>query len=307
MNPSRRSVQASRLQSSSVATSHDHDLYTQTYRAACHAIKLDRLGQYVQASQQYKKVIEMFKDLMQLCDQDIRIERQQLEQKMNEYVHRSEQLDRYNTGLANGVPAAAHPDAEMHRLYNVPDDIHDQVEGDEDDEDDDEARLIRWHLQKGKFSMIQGQVNEKKGHVEEALEYFMDSADWYKKAYEDLAHDPQRRAFAKNMCLNAVDKAEELKAMTMHQKTQLLSVRNEKTRPALGRHRASSTSSTRSAVSVESSSCVNGKTATCDSPQSSSSTGDLLAQRLSSAELQVLKYSSNVNNNIFLPWIDDTG
>lgn len=59
MNPSRRSVQASRLQSSSVATSHDHDLYTQTYRAACHAIKLDRLGQYVQASQQYKKVIEV--------------------------------------------------------------------------------------------------------------------------------------------------------------------------------------------------------------------------------------------------------
>lgn len=79
----------------------------------------------------------------------------------------------------------------------------------------------------------------------------------------------------------------------------------------LGRHRASSTSSTRSnrsAVSIESSSYPNGKTGTCDSPQSSNSTtgGDLLAQRLSSAELEVLKYSSNVNNNIFLPWIDDT-
>lgn len=36
--------------------------------------------------------------------------------------------------------------------------------------------------------MIQGQVNEKKGHVEEALEYFMDSADWYKKAYEGRKH-----------------------------------------------------------------------------------------------------------------------
>ena len=91
--------------------------------------------------------------------------------------------------------------------------------------------------------MIQGEVNDKKGHVEEALEYYMDSADWYKKAYEgiyirntwiwfywvadihslDLSHDARGRAFAKNMCLNAVDKAEELKAMTMHQKTQLLS------------------------------------------------------------------------------------
>lgn len=60
MNHSRRSVQASRLQSS-VTTHHDHhhDLYTETYRAACHAIKLDRLGQFVQASQQYKKVIEV--------------------------------------------------------------------------------------------------------------------------------------------------------------------------------------------------------------------------------------------------------
>lgn len=56
MNHSRRSVQASRLQSS--VTTH-HDLYTETYRAACHAIKLDRLGQFVQASQQYKKVIEV--------------------------------------------------------------------------------------------------------------------------------------------------------------------------------------------------------------------------------------------------------
>ena len=58
MNHSRRSVQASRLQSS-VATNHDPDLYAETYRAACHAIKLDRLGQFVQASQQYKKVIEV--------------------------------------------------------------------------------------------------------------------------------------------------------------------------------------------------------------------------------------------------------
>lgn len=77
---------------------------------------------------------------------------------MNEYVHRSEQLSRYNTGIANGVPAAAHPDAEMHRLYNVPDDMDDhQVEGDEDDEDDDEARLIRWHLQKGKVYIDKGE------------------------------------------------------------------------------------------------------------------------------------------------------
>lgn len=36
------------------------------------------------------------------------------------------------------------------------------------------------------FSMIQGEVNVKKGHVEEALEYYMDSADWYKKAYEGI-------------------------------------------------------------------------------------------------------------------------
>lgn len=71
----------------------------------------------------------------------------------------------------------------------------------------------------------------------------------------------------------------------------------------MGRNRASSTSSTRSAKSVASVASqleglsVNGKTAQGDS---------LASQRLLTRELEVLKHTSNVNNKLFLPWIDDT-
>ena len=33
---------------------------------------------------------------------------------------------------------------------------------------------------------------------------------------------------------------------------------------------------------------------------------DLMTQKLSDTELEVLRYTSNVNDNVFLPWIDDT-
>ena len=37
-----------------------------------------------------------------------------------------------------------------------------------------------------------------------------------------LAYDPRKRAHARNLCFQAVDKAEEIKAQTMRQKNQLL-------------------------------------------------------------------------------------
>ncbi|KAI8140575.1 hypothetical protein BJV82DRAFT_519949, partial [Fennellomyces sp. T-0311] len=219
-----------------------------------------------------------------------RAERNQLKQKLNEYVHRSGQLERYNAGVVS--PAAAHPDAKKHRLYDAPETM-DSSE-DDSDADDEETSEIRWFLQKAQFSLTQGGLNDAKKYIDEALEYYLDAADWSKKAYEALAYDPRKRALARNLCLQAVDKAEEMKAQMMHQKNQLLG-----DRPTLGRNRASSTSSTRSNISVRTIEEVNGKSAGYPGDE-------LMTQRLSSAELEVLKYTSNVNDNVFLPWIDDT-
>lgn len=173
-----------------------------------------------------------------------------------------------------------------------------------------------------KFSMIQGDLNEWKGHVDPALEYYLDAANGFKKAYEGLYGNPRRRAVARDLCFEAVDKAEELKALQSQQKNQVTllgkylgstvclilyhlslifyfpflatAVKNER-RPAIGRHRASSTSSIRSNKSTASSAWE-------DSPKQN---GDEPV-RLSQNELDVLKFTSNVNEKIFLPWIDDT-
>ncbi|KAI9314987.1 hypothetical protein BX666DRAFT_1965459, partial [Dichotomocladium elegans] len=317
MSHSRRSVSASRQSSPTTSTS--EDLYTEAYQHACRAVRFDRLGQFDQAQQAYGRVIETLKNLMQSAVKDFRAEPEQVLQKMNEYVHRCEQLARYS--MVSHTAAAVHPDARMHRLYyspKAPGETATRSSSDNEgtDDDDDESAEIRWYLSKAKFSMAQGELNYQKGHNEEALEYYLDSADWYKKAYEGLAFDRNRQTFARDMCFKAVDKAEELKAITNQQKLQLLTVKGERSynrrtssaeRPIIGRLRASSTSSahsTRSNLSVDyASSIVSNSTR---SAYETSPDDELLTQRLSNAELEVLRFTSNVNNNIFLPWIDDT-
>ncbi|KAG2220383.1 hypothetical protein INT45_006554 [Circinella minor] len=294
------------------------DLYTEAYRTACIAVQLDRLGRFNEALDTYKRLIQILNELVQI--RDSRVEHDQLIQKMNEYVHRQEQLERYNTGIK--TPTATHPDAKKHQLYDIsdssiitttittPSNTTTTMSSDEEEKEDDiENEEIRLFLQKTQFSLTQGELNDVKEYFEEALEYYLDAADWSKKAYEALAYDPRKRAYARNLCFKAVDKAEEIKAKTMHQKNQLLAVKNDKgygrKNNLGGRQRASSTSSTRSNHSIR----------TLDEQQEQSiniksdniySGNDLMTQKLSGTELEVLKYTSNVNDNVFLPWIDDT-
>lgn len=77
--------------------------------------------------------------------EDARIQRDQLVQKLNEYIHRREQLERFCMGAA--VPSSAHPDAEKHRLFNGS--ATSEPQSDETDEDWAESAEIRWYLGKG--------------------------------------------------------------------------------------------------------------------------------------------------------------
>ena len=38
------------------------------------------------------------------------------------------------------------------------------------------------------FSLTQGELNDTKKYLEEALEYYLDAADWSKKAYEGIIY-----------------------------------------------------------------------------------------------------------------------
>lgn len=92
--------------------------------------------------------------------------------------------------------------------------------------------------------MIQGDRNDAKGYIEQALEYYKDAASCYKIVYEGsyiesifdckdgalivhvprsiaLSSNPSKRAYARNKCLEALDKAEEMKALDKQQKNQM--------------------------------------------------------------------------------------
>ena len=99
-------------------------------------------------------------------ERDSRAEHGQLIQKKNEYVHRREQLERYNTGFK--TPAATHPDAKKHRLYDIPDSsiittpttppptttITTTATSSDEEEDDKESEKIRLFLQKAQVIII---------------------------------------------------------------------------------------------------------------------------------------------------------
>ena len=65
-------------------------------------------------------------------------------------MHRAGQLERYNAGVVS--PAAAHPDAKKHRLYDAPETMESPEE--DSDEDDEETAEIRWFLQKAQVSCL---------------------------------------------------------------------------------------------------------------------------------------------------------
>ena len=141
-------------------------------------------------------------------------------------------------------------------------------------------------------------MNESKGNTEHALQYFSESAEFYLKAFKGYENDSPEKQLARDNFTKALDKAESLKKTTAllspnpsyQQRMRSSSNASDIYRPSiatLSHHRSSSVSS---ASSIE--------------PHCP--TDDILTQRLSTEEIEVLKHTSNVNDKTFLPWIDET-
>ncbi|KAG1249535.1 hypothetical protein G6F68_013271 [Rhizopus microsporus] len=141
----------------------------------------------------------------------------------------------------------------------------------------------KW-IEKAQFSFDQGELNEEKGHIEHALEYYSNAAELFLKAFKEYENDSEEKAFARQEFMKAISKAEQLKS-PQQKKLQLPTTR---------------TRSSSSASSID-------QHSECSHRRSSSiqATDDIMTQKLSTAEIEVLKHTSSVNNNTFLPWMDD--
>ena len=144
------------------------------------------------------------------------------------------------------------------------------------------------------FSFDQGELHEYKGDTEHAFDYFSEAAEFFLKAYRGYASDSTEKILARENFSLALERAEQSKKSSQHLHSPPIRTRSSSSvsstdplslhRIQLGQRSSSSTSF-----------------ASIENP-----TDDILTQRLSAEEIEVLKYTSCVNDKTFLPWIDET-
>lgn len=260
------------------------NIYNEAYVNACRAVKLDTNARYLEARDAYKSVVKSFGEL--LLDKESNLDRNKLIQKLNEYRHRIEQLERYMDATKTNSPSLyinENSPYQKQRRESCESEIHLT----EEDELNDKA----------KFAFDQGELNESRGNTDHALKYYSDAAELYLKAFKGLENDSKEKAAARANFTKALDKAEALKRsnsllspnLQYQQRTRSSSSASEFHRPSISSlHNRSSSISSMLSIDPH-----------CP-------TDDMLTQKLSSAEIEVLRHTSNVNEKTFLPWIDET-
>ncbi|KAI7867269.1 hypothetical protein BDF14DRAFT_700359 [Spinellus fusiger] len=157
---------------------HHDQLLTKCYLLACDAVALDRQGSVDAATEGYRKVIKMCHELLDMEQ----THRDELEQKLDKYVHRLDQLSRlqqasvYTKKTLSDAQENIKADAATNNNNNK------SEESEEESEEEWEAD-IRFSLAKAQFAMDQAEVNEKKGFTEEALDYYSDAAELFLSSY----------------------------------------------------------------------------------------------------------------------------
>ncbi|KAI7894172.1 uncharacterized protein EV154DRAFT_415548 [Mucor mucedo] len=203
------------------------------------------------------------------------MDRNELIGKLNEYKHRVEQLGRYMNATKPSSLYINENSPYQQRRESFDSEI---IRTEQDDYND-----------KAKFSFDQGELNEYKGNMEHALEYYSDAAELYLKAFKGYENDSADKLEARDNFTRALDKAESLKKPSL-----LL--------PPSPRTRSSSNASDHHRPSLSS---LHNRSSSISSV-SHCPTDDILTQKLSASEIEVLKHTSNVNDKTFLPWIDET-
>ncbi|KAI9253001.1 hypothetical protein BY458DRAFT_522456 [Sporodiniella umbellata] len=261
-----------RRQSCALQRSHSSTkkLYQEAYTLACKAIQYDTDARYPEAQEAYSVVIKNFGQILQQGDADFSTDK--LVQKLKEYEHRLEQLNQYtkNTKKENNSSLYINEDSPYQKCHDL---FDYDVERTEED---------IW-TEKAQFSFDQGELNEEKGNTEHALNYFSESAELYLKVFKSCEDNSKEKLDAREKFMKSISKAEALKS--------------------LSRSLQISSSRTRSSSNVSlSDQCSQNASRRSSSAQA---TDDILTQKLSAPEIEVLKHTSSVNNNTFLPWMDE--
>ncbi|SAM04652.1 hypothetical protein [Absidia glauca] len=327
-------------------------LLTPAFSIAREAVQLDSEGKYIEAIPAYHRVLKIFETILQseCAGASGHINREQLLQKSNEYLHRTKQLDRYSGAATKTTthPDASHftihspfnnnarpPTASTTNLYDAAQRVDTNTDNDGNDSDDNDENFERSEIdiaiEKGQFSMGQGELNEDREYLDNALMYYSDAASWYLKTFKALDNEHGSKTKMRQHFLDALERAENMKALqqtNLHQSTALLSVQPEKPSSLRSRSPSCSSVNTNSSkmttyidtnASPSSSFQTHRRTSSTTassvkSPQLQSTaltpppnpTDDISTQRLSTTEIEVLKITSNVNNRLFLPWMDES-
>ncbi|CAO3607815.1 unnamed protein product [Cunninghamella echinulata] len=315
-------------------------LLNTAFSLAGDAVALDKKGQYIEANKLYHGVIKLFETVLQAecIETHGHTKREQLVLKSNEYLLRTKQLERYSTAITTTTLVLTHPDASHNTIHysnhinnndknnisNCKDSNQIITTIDETDEEDIEQTEYDIFAEKGQFSFSQGEHNEDKKYFDNAFKYYSDSAEWYLKAFKCLENDEKERVKMREKFLNAMEKAEDIKVLQnqnqLFQSTGLLAIQQDNNPTSL-RSRSSSFSSIPDAQITNNSTNNNNNNNSLyerkhqRSPSTISSTksindnnptDDIITQRLSAAEIEVLKTTSSVNDRVYLPWIDES-
>ncbi|KAI7902573.1 uncharacterized protein BX663DRAFT_472916 [Cokeromyces recurvatus] len=154
---------------------------------------------------------------------------------------------------------------------------------------------------RAKFSFDQGEVNELNGNIDLGLEYYSESAELYLKAFKGYDYDSIKKQKARDNFTKALDKAEMLKKKLTTLTSPAIVKCSGRSSP---RSRSTSSASDRPSLLFYQHSSSASSSISVDNHHIDDE-NHILAQKLSSVEIEVLKFTSNVNNKTFLPWIDE--
>ncbi|KAJ2962961.1 hypothetical protein NQZ79_g2001 [Umbelopsis isabellina] len=187
------------------------DLYTAAYDAARLAVESDSSGAYTEAREAYIDAIQQT-HTYEIYPAD-EAERRMIVQKSAEYSNRAEQLYRYSfTAIIS-----SHPDASQHAISHdrkshksIVETGRDKSSNIEDDywEPKSEAAVL---LEKAHFTLDQAVLNEEKEILDHSLELYKDAAENFLTAYRKLPKDDERCKICHELCMQAMNKVEELK------------------------------------------------------------------------------------------------
>ncbi|KAI8577511.1 hypothetical protein K450DRAFT_252026 [Umbelopsis ramanniana AG] len=278
------------------------ELYREAFDVACHAVQLDNSGMHAEAREAYIDAIQLLDRLLiQKSDSSYEGERQLIIQKSQEYSSRAEQLYRYSFTAV----ISSHPDASQHAITHDRKSHKGKLAGPLDSryQDNDQAWVpksdIDILLEKAYFTLDQAILNEEKDFTDHSLELYKDAASNFLKVYRKLSKDDPRCHHCHELCMQALNKVDELKKSDT---TNGLLVPQKEFSPKDDHHASSSISSASSSYYARS--ITNHGAAPLGALKCKEDENSM--KKLSSAEIEILKLTSNVNSKLFLPWVDES-